>query len=135
MLPIYKAKTGPYHSYNSVDRVLCAAHGYPLYQIPRETIVRASRNFEGAAWSSYDAAYRRLATNQQSWDWATIDITIYNEAFTGRARLLPRCRYCLAETHEARHCQYAPRDEPPLAKQPKSGAGGRGAQPTTGLPV
>ena len=34
------------------------------------TIVRASRNFEGAAWATYDAAYRRQAANRQSLDWA-----------------------------------------------------------------
>jgi hypothetical protein len=90
------------------------------------TIVRASRNFEGAAWASYDAAYRRQAANKQSLDWATIDPTIYNEAFTGRARLVPRCCYCLADTHEARECQYAPREEPPPAKQQRSNAWGAG---------
>lgn len=83
------------------------------------TIVRASRNFEGTAWASYDAAYRRQAANRKSFDWAAIDPTIYNEAFTGRAKLLPRCRYCLADTHEARECQYAPRDEPPPPKMPR----------------
>ena len=80
------------------------------------TIVQVSRNFERAAWASYDAAYRWQAANRHSLDWANIDPTIYNEAFTGRARLLPRCRYCLAETHEARDCQYAPREEPPPAQ-------------------
>ena len=100
------------------------------------TIVRASQNFEGGAWVSYDAAFRRQAANRGSldwtvmdeggvwasydaafWrqaanrgslDWAAIDLTIYNEAFTGRAKLLPRCHYCLAETHETRDCQCVP---------------------------
>ncbi len=30
------------------------------------TIVRASRNFEGTAWASYDACFRRQAANQCS---------------------------------------------------------------------
>ena len=68
------------------------------------TIIRASRNFEGAAWACYDATYQREAANKQSLDLATIDPTIYNEDFTGRARLVPRCRYCPADTHEAREC-------------------------------
>ena len=88
------------------------------------TIVRASRNFEGAAWASYDAAYRRQAANKQSLDWATIDPTIYNEAFTGWARLVPRCLYCLTDTHVAQECQYAPREEPPPAKQQRTNAWG-----------
>jgi hypothetical protein len=36
------------------------------------------------------------------------------------------CRYCRAETHEACDCQYAPRDEQPPAKQPKSSSWGAG---------
>ena len=35
------------------------------------TIVRASCYFEGAAWASYDADYRRQAANKQSLDWET----------------------------------------------------------------
>ena len=96
----------------------------PHFMCYLRTIVRASRNFEGTAWASYDAAYRRQAANRHSLDWAIIDPTIYNEAFTGRAQLLPRCRYCLAETHEARDCQYAPRDDPPLAKYPRNASWG-----------
>ena len=84
------------------------------------TIVRASRNFEGSAWASYDAAYRRQAANRRSFDWSIIDPTIYNEAFTGRARVMSRCRYCLADTHDAHECQYAPGDDPPPSKQPRS---------------
>ena len=87
------------------------------------TIVRASRNFEGAAWASYDAAYRRQAANRDSFDSATIDPTIYNEAFTCRAKLMPRCLYCLADTHEACECQYAPRDEPTPAKHSRTTGG------------
>ena len=53
----------------------------PQFMCYLRTIVRASRNFEGSAWASYDAAYRRQAANQKSLDWAAIDSTIY-EAFT-----------------------------------------------------
>ena len=42
-------------------------------------IVRVSRNFEGSAWASYDAAYRRQSANRRSLEWAVIDPTIYNE--------------------------------------------------------
>ena len=37
------------------------------------TIVRASRNFEGSAWATYDAAYQRQAANNCRLDWATTD--------------------------------------------------------------
>lgn len=66
-------------------------------------IVRASQNFEGAAWASYDAAFSCHAENCKSLDWAIINPTIYNEAFTGRARLLPRYWYCLQHQLVATH--------------------------------
>ena len=72
------------------------------------TIARASRNFEGAAWASYDEAFRRQAANRNSLDWGMIDLTIYNEAFIGTAKLMPQCRYSLADTQETRECQFAP---------------------------
>ena len=53
-----------------------------------QTTVRASRNFGGLAWALYDAAYRRQAANNCSLDWAIPDPTLYNEAFTGRARVI-----------------------------------------------
>ena len=37
------------------------------------TIVRASCNFEGTAWVSYDMSYRRAAANKQSLDWGLPD--------------------------------------------------------------
>ena len=82
----------------------------PHFMAYLRTITRASRNFEGAAWASYDMAYRRQAANQHSLDWATIDTALYNEAFTGRARAIPRCRFCLADSHESRDCSFAPEE-------------------------
>lgn len=74
------------------------------------TIVRASRNFEGSAWVSYDAAFRRQAAGTASFDWGIIDPTLYNEAFTGRARIKARCSHCLADTHHSRACPLAPEE-------------------------
>ena len=93
----------------------------PHFMAYLRTITRASRNFEGAAWVSYDMAYRRQAANQRSLDWATIDTTLYNEAFTGRARAIPRCHFCLADSHESRDCSFAPEERPSttrIASQP-----------------
>ncbi len=71
-------------------------------------ITRASRNYEGSAWATFDVAYRRQAANRRSLDWAEIDPVLYNEAFTGRAKLIPRCRYCLADNHGSQDCAFAP---------------------------
>ena len=63
---------------------------------------------------------RRTGVRQP--DWSEIDSALYNEAFTGRAKLLPRCTYCLAETHEGKDCQFAPLDDTlaPPAKKPRT---------------
>ena len=91
----------------------------PHFMAYLKTITHASRNFDGVAWASYDAAYRRQAAACSFYDWATIDSALYNEAFTGRARIMPRCRYCLSETHQSTDCAYAPSEETPHTHQPK----------------
>ena len=72
------------------------------------TITKASRTFEGPAWASYDMAFRRQAANRGSLDWGTVDAALYNEAFAGRAKVIPRCCYCLADTHASHNCLHAP---------------------------
>jgi len=78
----------------------------PHFMAYLRTITRASRNFEGAAWVSYDMEFRHQAANHRSLDWGVIDMALYNEAFTGRARLIPRCRFCLADSHNSRECTF-----------------------------
>lgn len=70
-------------------------------------ITKASRTFEGPAWASYDMAFRRQAANRGSLDWGTVDAALYSEAFAGRAKAIPRCRYCLADTHPSPDCPHA----------------------------
>lgn len=55
------------------------------------TITRVSCNFEAAAWVSYNIGYRRQAANLKSLNGRITNPALYNEAFTGRARLIPRC--------------------------------------------
>ena len=62
------------------------------------TIVRASYTIESTAWVAYDVAYRRQAVNQRMLDWGVLNSGLYNNAFTGRAKAIPRCSYCLADT-------------------------------------
>ena len=93
----------------------------------QKTIVHASRSFSGDHWVTYDLCYRRQAAATKSLQWSNIDFSLYNETFTGRARALPRCRYCLSEHHRSAECSYAPevpafgRDLPSLPRtMPKS---------------
>ena len=68
------------------------------------SILRAARNFEGTAWVAYDRQYRREALARQDLNWSACNARLYNEAFTGRAKAIPRCQHCLSETHASATC-------------------------------
>ena len=87
----------------------------------QKTIVHASRSFSGDSWVTYDLCYRRQAATTKSMKWSVIDFSLYNETFTGRARALPRCRYCLSEHHRSQECSYAP-PQPSSTPRPPSRA-------------
>ncbi len=65
------------------------------------TIVRAERNYEAGRWAAYDRQYRHEALARKSLDWSVPDPRLYNEAFTGRAKAIPRCAMCLMDDHQA----------------------------------
>ena len=68
------------------------------------SIVRAERNFADRRWVAYDRCYRREALAQKSLDWSMPNARLYNEAFTGHARTILRCSFCLQEDHLAQAC-------------------------------
>ena len=81
-----------------------------------KTIMKASRNFDGCQWVTYDTAFRRQAANCKSWDWGTVDGCLYSETFAGRARIQPRCATCLEGDHQTEACPLAP----PTSATPKN---------------
>ena len=54
------------------------------------SIVRAARNFEGSLWIGYDRQYRREALARRDLNWSQPCTRLYNDAFTGRAKAIPR---------------------------------------------
>lgn len=72
------------------------------------TIKKTSRTFESAAWASYNMAFCHQAANRGSLDWGVVDTALYNEASAGRAKVIPRCRYCLTDTHSSQECMHTP---------------------------
>ena len=74
----------------------------------QSTIVRAARNLEMSAWVAYDRQYRREALANRDLNWCQINVRLYNEAFTGRARSIPRCKHCLSDTHATANCPLEP---------------------------
>ena len=71
-------------------------------------IVRAERNYEGKRWVTYDRQFRREALARKDLNWSVPDPRLYNEAFTGRARSIARCTYCLQDDHTAAYCPKNP---------------------------
>ncbi len=72
------------------------------------TIVRAERNYEGKRWVSYDRQFRREALARKDLNWSVTDARLYSEAFTGRARAIARCAFCLQDDHTATSCPQNP---------------------------
>ncbi len=71
-------------------------------------IVRCERNYREGKWVSYDRAFRREALAASSLDWSVPNPRLYQEAFTGRARDIPRCSYCLDDHHRSENCPSNP---------------------------
>ena len=71
-------------------------------------IVRSERNYEGHQWVLYDRQYRREALARHDLDWSVINSRLYNEAFTGRAKSIPRCPHCLSDDHTGSTCSKNP---------------------------
>ena len=73
------------------------------------------------------------------WTGGTIDAALYCEAFTGKARVLPRCRFCLSDTHASQECHYAPTDDalpqPKVPRGPMTAVGNRQPRLTSGSGV
>ena len=91
----------------------CLPEKTPHFMVYLRTLTRASRNFEGTAWASYDMAFRHQTANHRSLDWATTDTALYNETFTGRARAIPCCRFFLVDSQESRDCSFPPEERIP----------------------
>ncbi len=53
--------------------------------------MRCERNYREGKWMSYDRAFRREALAASNLEWSVPNPRLYQEAFTGRARDIPRC--------------------------------------------
>ena len=105
----------------------------PEFWAYQATIVRAERNYEGTRWVAYDRQFRR------DLNWSVTDTRLYNEAFTGRARAIARCSFCLQDDHAAASCPQNPNrpvfgwfPDPTAWAGAGVGAGSMVPQPTVG---
>ena len=72
------------------------------------TIIRAERNYETGRWVSYDRQYQRKALARKDLNWSVTNPRLYNEAFTGHERAIPRCNFCLQDSHTGHQCHQNP---------------------------
>ena len=56
----------------------------------------------------YDCQFRREALARKDLNWSVMDTRLYSEAFTGRARVIPRCQFCLQDDHSTSYCPRNP---------------------------
>ena len=74
----------------------------------QSTILNVAHSYEGATWVAYDQQYRREMLARKDLNWSVPNSRLYNEAFTGRARFMPRCQHCLSEDHGSTGCPQHP---------------------------
>lgn len=79
------------------------------------SILRASQEYEGSAWTTYDAAYRRQAAATGHKEWSKINPSLYTVCFTGKARKTTRCNLCLSAAHKTDDCHLTTDEDPDLA--------------------
>ena len=72
----------------------------------QKTIIKAHHSFVGEGWVVYDTCFRRKAANMKNLDWGEVDLTLYNETFVGRAKVLHQCSICLSELHTTTECTH-----------------------------
>ena len=130
-LPYRLAQPSRISQYGSIMAALLSSrfpHKAPELFAYQASIIRAEQNFDDRRWVAYDRRYRREAFAQKSLDWSTPNAQLYNEAFTGHARAVPRCSFCLQEDHVAQVCSRNP-------SRPWFGWLSGPAQSTSGLAV
>ena len=101
-------------------RALKAPNLIPELMAYQISILRASQEYEGTAWATYDAAYRRQAATTGHTEWSKINPSLYTLCFTGKAKKAPRCEMCLSAAHKTEDCPLAGDDDPDMAKRMKA---------------
>ena len=78
-------------------------------------IIEAHLEYSGDAWQGYDRRFRQRAASTTKTEWATIDPTLWNLAFTGHANAR-RCKHCFSLHHSHDSCDWAPEPATSLVK-------------------
>ena len=84
------------------------------------SILRASQEYEGLAWATYDAAYRRQAAATGHKQWSKVNPSLYTVCFTGKARKVTRCDLCLSTAHKTSECSLTMDEDPDVGQRLKA---------------
>ena len=74
----------------------------------QSSILRVAHNYEGSSWVAYDHQIRHDMLARKDLNWSIPNARLYNEAFTGRAKSIPRCPHCLGDNHMGPNCPLNP---------------------------
>jgi hypothetical protein len=74
-----------------------------------QLIVKASQQYDGLYWRSYDTHFRVNAAATGNRDWARMDTDLYTRFFTGRAKAVAMCSHCDGTSHKSDDCPLKPR--------------------------
>ena len=97
-------------AFSLMAAVICTRfpHKAPELLAYQAAIMRAERHYEGTQWVSYDCRYRRKTLARKDLNWSIPDPRRYSEAFTGRAKNICRCSFCLQDDHDHTTCPRNP---------------------------
>ena len=83
-------------------------------------ILRASQDFGGVAWVTYDAAFRRQAFITGNRQWSKVNPSLYSICFSGAARTGVRCELCLSLSHPTQECTLVCDPDPDVSTRLKT---------------
>ena len=86
----------------------CGRTNRPSQRQPIIMRDRIAHNYEGSNWVAYDHQFRREMLARKDLNWSFPNARLYNEAFTGRAKSIPRCPHCLGDNHTGATCPFNP---------------------------
>ena len=68
-------------------------------------IIEAHMEYSGDAWLGYDIRFRQCAATDTTKNWAIVDPTFWNLAFSGKARATC-CKFCFSLSHVSSDCAW-----------------------------
>lgn len=86
-------------------------------------IIRASGDFEGSAWVTYDDTFRRQAANNKDMKWSNINSSLFSLCFTNQDRAGKRCGFCFRSYLANGHHQCPLQEEGEMRQQQQNTEG------------